>query len=76
MDEQLFPLEGERWWQRKPNPKRRWGVTYNLTYDGGSGEWVWYYRTKLSARIFAWWHVYIGSWGGTAVRFDNRKNCG
>jgi hypothetical protein len=75
-EQQLYPREEEPWWRRYPNPNRRWGVNYNLTYDGTSAEWTWYYRTKLSAHIFAWWHVYISSWGGSAVLFDNRKNRG
>ena len=46
---------------------RTWRVDYDLAYDGGGGCWSAYYRTRVGARIAAWWNVHVSSWGGTAV---------
>lgn len=46
--------------------KRRYRVDYDLAYDGGSSEWSGYYRTRVGAKIAAWWNVHVSSWGGTA----------
>ena len=54
----------------KPTPNRRWRVDYDLAYDGGGTEWSGYYHTRPLALIAAWYHSYIGSWGGTAILFD------
>ena len=57
--------------QGRGSPNRRWRVDYDLAYDyGGSGKWSGYYHTRLLARIAAFWNTYVGSWGGTAVLFD------
>lgn len=46
--------------------KRPWRVDYALNYDYGEGQWFAYYRSPVTARICAWWHVRVGSSGGTA----------
>lgn len=53
--------------------KRPWGIRFDLAYDSGGEEWTQYYRTKIGARISAWFQNYVASWGGTAIMFDNRK---
>ena len=47
--------------------QRRYRVAYDLLYDGGGGEWTGYYRTRVGARIAAWWNVHVSSYGGTAA---------
>lgn len=67
MEEQLYP-------KYKPvvdHSDRPWGVKFDLAYDGGGSRWTGYYRTRLGARISAWWHYHIASWGGSAVLFKN-----
>lgn len=51
---------------------RRWRVEFRyLAYDGGgSSSWTDFYRTKLGAYFFMYWHVYIASWGGEATLYD------
>ena len=46
--------------------QRRYRVAYDLLHDGGGGEWTGYYRTRVGARLAAWWNVHVSSWGGTA----------
>lgn len=67
MSEQLFPRP-----RRTPKDKsgRRWRVKYDLTYEGGGGEWSGYYRSKTMSFVCAWFNVYVASYGGTAIRID------
>jgi hypothetical protein len=69
MSVRLYPKEPKI----KDTTGRRFHVTYFLCYDLGSEEWVGYYRTKIGARIAAWWNVHIFSWGGTADLDDMRE---
>lgn len=48
-------------------------VEYSLTYDNGTSEWTGYYRTLWGAKISAWSHVHIRSWGGTAEAYPYPK---
>lgn len=48
-------------------------VEYDLAYEGGGGRWNGYYRTMWVARIAAWYHVHVGSWGGSADLFPYPK---
>lgn len=52
---------------------RRWRVEYDLAYDGGSSEFIEYYRTKIGAYIARFWNKHVTSWGGKAVLIDNHK---
>lgn len=66
---QLYPRPPRK---EKDHTDRQWHVYYDLTYDmGGSGPWCGYYRTRIGARIAAWWNVRIASWGGTALLIEN-----
>lgn len=70
-EQELYPKSRQR-----PEPDhsdRSWGVSYHLVYDDGLGAWTQYYHTKLGARISAFLHYHIRSWGGRATLFDNRK---
>lgn len=69
MSERLYPKEPKI----KDTTGRRYHVTYSLAYDYYPQEWVGYYRTKIGARIAAWWNVYVFSWGGTADLDDMKK---
>lgn len=71
MEEQLYPAVPL---PRPVHPERPWGVHYLLAYDDGPDAWTQYYRTKIGARISAFLHYHIRSWGGRAVLFDNRKH--
>jgi len=42
-------------------------VYYDLAYDMGEGKWQKDYRTKWGAHVSRLWHVYVASWGGSAV---------
>lgn len=65
---QLYPRSRSKY--RRDKSGRRWRVDYDLTYDGGGGSWSGYYRTKTGAKVSAWLNVYIKSWGGSAVLFQ------
>lgn len=68
----LYPKEKRR--KEKVNYKH-W-VDYSLAYDGGGSKFTKYYRSRFNARVFAWWHVHIASWGGTAVLFTKGETNG
>ena len=69
MSERLYPREPKV----KDKSGRRFHVFYDLAYDmGGGGKWTGYYRTRLGAKIAAWWNVHLLSWGGTADLDDTR----
>jgi hypothetical protein len=63
--QQLYPRP-----RREKIPNRRWRVDYDLAYDGGGTCWSGYYHWKILALIASFWNVYISSWGGTAILFD------
>ena len=67
MSERLYPRPPRK---RKDKSGRRYHVHYVLAYDGGAGEWTGYYRTKLGARIAAYWNYKVASWGGSADLTD------
>lgn len=66
-------VEPERLGLRIERPELPWGVHYNLAYDGGGSEWTKYYKTRTRARIAAFWHRNIATWGGTTKLFDTTK---
>ena len=44
----------------------KWGVEFDLAYDGGGyNHWNQYYRTRMGAHLSIFWHLRIASWGGT-----------
>lgn len=70
MTERLYPKE-------RPQPDhsdRRWRLDCQLAYDGGGSEWSGYYRTLWGARLAAWWHYHIASWGGSIVLVDQEQD--
>jgi hypothetical protein len=62
---------------RTPNRHldRRWRVEFNnLVYDGGgTASRKWGYRTRLGARLAAWWHYHVASWGGGPVTITDTR---
>lgn len=60
---QLYPRECPA----RDKSGRRWRVDYDLAYDGGGCRWSGYYRTRVGARVAAFWNFYVASWGGSAV---------
>ncbi len=61
---------------REPNDNldRKWVVKYrNMIYDGGgTASWDRGYHTFIGARIAAFYHYHIGSWGGAITIERNR----
>lgn len=51
---------------RNQHTERPWRVDYSLAYDGGGSSFSQWYRTRRGARISAWWHMHVRSWGGSA----------
>lgn len=66
MSETLYPKPKKE----RPETPRRWRVDYGLIYDNGHVQWSKQYRTRRGAKIAAWWHRYISSYGGTVVLVD------
>lgn len=69
MSERLYPSprrEARLSRRQSKAELRPWRVDYDLLYDGGGGCWSGHYRTRVGARIAAWWNVHVSSWGGTA----------
>lgn len=66
---QVYPRE------RKTRDKshRRWRMDAELAYDGGGGKWTDYYRTYLGARIAAFYHYHIASYGGSIEITDQQE---
>ena len=60
--------------ERDPHLDRRWRLDCNLVYGGDGGgwcaEWSKGYRTQTGARIAAWWHYHLASWGGSVQITD------
>lgn len=54
--------------RRRARKKRvaNYRVEYDLAYDGGGSAFEEYYRTKIGARISAFFHLHVRSWGGSA----------
>lgn len=53
---------------------RRWILLCDgLVYDNGIVSWERGYRTRLVARLAAFWHYYIGSWGGGVVTITDTR---
>lgn len=57
--------------QRKVKP---WRVQYELFYGYTMSEFTRYYRWKTTAKLFAFWHYYIRSYGGSAVLFGPNED--
>lgn len=68
-----YPRQGRRWWHRRPHLERRWRIDACLAYDGGGGTWAQGYRTHAGARVAAWWHYHVASWGGQVTITDTRE---
>lgn len=65
MSELLYPKPRRR--KQKDLSHRPYRVDYSLAYDGGGSSFTCYYRSYFTARVCAFYHVRIGSWGGKAV---------
>lgn len=74
MAELIYPKPTRK---RDPKLHRRWRLDCVLVYggDGGGAAATWSkgYRTRLGARIAAWWHYEIASWGGSVKLIDTTK---
>lgn len=66
MSETLYPKRR----YKKDKSHRRWRLDAELAYDGGGSQWSEYYRTKTTAKIAAFWHYHIASWGGNIQLVD------
>ena len=44
-------------------------MEYDLAYDGGGSAFNEYYKTRWGARIAAFFHLHVLSWGGSAELF-------
>lgn len=66
---QLYPKE------KKPRgvSHRRWRIDAYLAYDGGGTGWTDYYRTLWGAKIAAWYHYHLASYGGSIELTDTFK---
>ncbi|QFP95031.1 hypothetical protein SEA_NAPOLEONB_63 [Arthrobacter phage NapoleonB] len=72
--QELYSRQGKAALQDEPKPNRRYWIRYDLIYDwGASSQFSGYYRTYLGARIAAFYHARIGSWGGDVVLIDRYK---
>lgn len=49
---------------------RRWRLDAELAYDGGASWWSNYYRTLWGAKIAAFMHYHVFSWGGSIELVD------
>lgn len=58
---------------RDPHLERRWRIDCDLAYDGGGSEWSQGYRTKIGAKIAAFLHYHVFSWGGSIKLVDQGK---
>lgn len=68
--EELFPPEGQRSVQRKQRQARtrRWRLDCkDLVYDGGHSSFCVWTRTRFGARLSAWLHYNVRSWGGGSI---------
>lgn len=66
---QLYPKERKV----RDVSHRRWRLDCELVYDGGGGKWRGYYRTLWGAKIAAWFHYHIASYGGHIGLTDTFK---
>ena len=65
----LYPKERKK----KDVSHRRWRLDCDLVYEGGSSKWSDYYRTLWGAKIAAWFHYRIASYGGSIELVDTIK---
>ena len=70
MAKELFNFEREP----KDRSYLRWRVDYELCYDSGASSWSGYYWFKGQAIFMAFYHKFIGSWGGTAYLTDQYED--
>lgn len=66
---QLYPKERKV----RDVSHRRWRLDCHLAYDGGGSEWSDYYRTLWGAKIAAFMHHHVFSWGGSIELIDTFK---
>jgi hypothetical protein len=57
-----------------PHLDRRWRLDCDLAYDGGRSRWSKGYRTRPGARIAAWFHYHLASYGGTIDLIDQEAS--
>lgn len=69
MNEKLYPKPEKD----RSHLDRPWILSCHLAYDGGGADWAKGYRTYIGARIAAWWHYHVASWGGRIDLIDNRN---
>ena len=55
----------------KQKARANYRMHYDLAYDGGGSEFDEYYKTVLGARIAAFFHLHIRSWGGSAELYPH-----
>lgn len=51
-------------WERQE--QRPWSIDYDLAYDGGGSGFTMHYRTQFGARVAAFCHLHLLSYGGSA----------
>lgn len=56
---------------QKKTDRSNYRVHYDVAYDGGGSEFDEYYKTKLGARISAFFHLHFRSWGGSAELYPH-----
>lgn len=54
----------------------RWAVRYeHMVYEGGvCASWTGYYRSRLAARVAAWYHQTLASYGGDSVEIIDQRH--
>jgi hypothetical protein len=55
----------------KKMARANYRVEYDLAYDGGGSAFEEYYKTALGARVAAFIHLHIRSWGGSAELYPH-----
>ncbi|WBF79108.1 hypothetical protein SEA_HANKLY_62 [Arthrobacter phage Hankly] len=72
--QKLYSRTGKVLLKDEPKPNRRYWIKYDLLYDwGANSHFNRYYRTYFGARLAAFYHARIGSWGGDVVLIDRYK---
>ena len=66
----LYPREKKSY---NAHLERRWRLDCHLLYDNGDAPWSRGYRTFVGARVAAFFHHYLFSWGGEIQLIDQWK---
>lgn len=64
----MYPKERKA----KDRSHLRYRLDCDLAYDGGGSRWSSYHKTKIGAKISAWYHYHIASWGGSIDLVDQQ----